>query len=102
MWHKSNNKTRPLFTLSLEMTRLVNETRLLLVPCLIRIYTVYMCVCVYYEPWVLPQQGGFDYRCRIGGVEFSATRVSETSLTCQITQGMVCFNSLNVSLLMFC
>ena len=25
-------KTRPLFTLSLEMTRLVNETRLLLVP----------------------------------------------------------------------
>ena len=26
------NKTRPLFTLSLEMTRLVNETRLLLVP----------------------------------------------------------------------
>ena len=33
MRHKSNNKTRPLFTLSLEMTRLVNETRLLLVPC---------------------------------------------------------------------
>ena len=32
MRHKSNNKTRPLFTLSLEMTRLVNETRLLLVP----------------------------------------------------------------------
>ena len=27
------NKTRPLFTLSLEMTRLVNQTRLLLVPC---------------------------------------------------------------------
>ena len=26
------NKTRPLFTLLLEMTRLVNETRLLLVP----------------------------------------------------------------------
>ena len=26
------NKTRPLFTLSLEMTRLVNKTRLLLVP----------------------------------------------------------------------
>ena len=26
------NKTRPPFTLSLEMTRLVNETRLLLVP----------------------------------------------------------------------
>ena len=26
------NKTRPLFTLSLEMTRLVNETRFLLVP----------------------------------------------------------------------
>ena len=26
------NKTRPLFTLSMEMTRLVNETRLLLVP----------------------------------------------------------------------
>ena len=38
MRHKSNNKTRPLFTLSLEMTRLVNETRLLLVPCLIGIY----------------------------------------------------------------
>ena len=33
MRHKSTNKTRPLFTLSLEMTRLVNETRLLLVPC---------------------------------------------------------------------
>ena len=33
MRHKSKNKTRPLFTLSLEMTRLVNETRLLLVPC---------------------------------------------------------------------
>ena len=33
MRHKCNNKTRPLFTLSLEMTRLVNETRLLLVPC---------------------------------------------------------------------
>ena len=32
MRHKSNNKTRPLFTLSLEMTRLVTETRLLLVP----------------------------------------------------------------------
>ena len=40
MRHKGNNKTRPLFTLSLEMTRLVNETRLLLVPALIRIYTV--------------------------------------------------------------
>ena len=33
MRHKSKNKIRPLFTLSLEMTRLVNETRLLLVPC---------------------------------------------------------------------
>ena len=32
MRHKSKNKTRPQFTLSLEMTRLVNETRLLLVP----------------------------------------------------------------------
>ena len=32
MRHKSKNKTRALFTLSLEMTRLVNETRLLLVP----------------------------------------------------------------------
>ena len=32
MRHKSKNKTRPLFTLSQEMTRLVNETRLLLVP----------------------------------------------------------------------
>ena len=32
MRHKSKNKTRPLFTLLLEMTRLVNETRLLLVP----------------------------------------------------------------------
>ena len=32
MRHKSKNKTRPLFTLSLEMTRLVKETRLLLVP----------------------------------------------------------------------
>ena len=32
MRHKSKNKIRPLFTLSLEMTRLVNETRLLLVP----------------------------------------------------------------------
>ena len=42
MRHKSKNKTRPLFTLSLEMTRLVKETRLLLVPgALIRIYTVH-------------------------------------------------------------
>ena len=44
MRHKSKNKTRPLFTLSLEMTRLVNETRLLLVPGvnsdIFRIYTV--------------------------------------------------------------
>ena len=40
MRHKSKNKTRPLFTLSLEMTRLVNETRLLLVPS-VGIYTVY-------------------------------------------------------------
>ena len=32
MRHKSKNKTRPLVTLSLEMTRLVNDTRLLLVP----------------------------------------------------------------------
>ena len=32
MRHKSKNKTRPLFTLSLERTRLVKETRLLLVP----------------------------------------------------------------------
>ena len=32
MRHKSKNMTRPLFTLSLEMTRLVTETRLLLVP----------------------------------------------------------------------
>ena len=32
MRHESKNKTRPLFTLSLEMTRLVNKTRLLLVP----------------------------------------------------------------------
>ena len=52
MRHKSNNKTRPLFTLSLEMTRLVNETRLLLVPCFnsdiygVCIY-IYICmVCV--------------------------------------------------------
>ena len=28
MRHKNKNKTRPLFTLSLEMTRLVNKTRL--------------------------------------------------------------------------
>ena len=42
MRHKSNNKTRPLFTLSLEMTRLVNETRLLLVPCFYSdIYGIY-------------------------------------------------------------
>ena len=51
MRHKSNNKTRPLFTLSLEMTRLVNETRLLLVPCvnsdmLIQIYTVISVLCM--------------------------------------------------------
>ena len=42
MRHKSNNKTRPLFTLSLEMTRLVNETRLLLVPALIQ-YGTFFC-----------------------------------------------------------
>ena len=45
---------------------------------------------------MLPQQGGFDYRCRIGSVEFGAMRVSETSLTCQITQGMVCFENVIV------
>ena len=46
MRHKSNNKTRPLFTLSLEMTRLVNETRLLLVP---RVNSEHVCmyVCMY-------------------------------------------------------
>ena len=39
------NKTRPLFTLSLEMTRLVNETRLLLVPGInLDIYGIYMCM----------------------------------------------------------
>ena len=44
MRHKSNSKTRPLFTLSLEMTRLVNETRLLLVPCFNSdIYSIYYC-----------------------------------------------------------
>ena len=38
------NKTRPLFTLSLEMTRLVNETRLLLVPGVNSdIYGMYLC-----------------------------------------------------------
>ena len=46
MRHKSNNKTRPLFTLSLEMTRLVNKTRLLLVPGvnsdIYSIYTMYV------------------------------------------------------------
>ena len=52
MRHKSNNKTRPLFTLSLEMTRLINETRLLLVPCFNSdIYGMYVCpnfvVCMY-------------------------------------------------------
>ena len=48
MRHKSNNKTRPLFTLSLEMTRLVNETRLLLVPCFNSdIYGMCMYVCMY-------------------------------------------------------
>ena len=55
MRHKSKNKTRPLFTLSLEMTRLVNETRLLLVPgANSDIYSIYLfaylfayCVCVY-------------------------------------------------------
>ena len=46
MRHKSNNKTRPLFTLSLEMTRLVNETRLLLVPCFNSdIYGIYLTFC---------------------------------------------------------
>ena len=47
MRHKSNNKTRPLFTLSLEMTRLVNETRLLLVPCFNSdIYGRYITLCM--------------------------------------------------------
>ena len=45
MRHKSKNKTRPLFTLSLEMTRLVNETRLLLVPG----YTWYLDLIKYLE-----------------------------------------------------
>ena len=45
MRHKSNNKTRPLFTLSLEMTRLVNKTRLLLVPSVNSdIYGMYPCI----------------------------------------------------------
>ena len=45
------NKTRPLFTLSLEMTRLVNETRLLLVPCVNSdIYgTLYWVVCIHWS-----------------------------------------------------
>ena len=48
MRHKSKNKTRPLFTLSLEMTRLVNETRLLLVPCFNSdIYGMYVCMYVH-------------------------------------------------------
>ena len=47
MRHKSNNKTRPLFTLSLEMTRLVNETRLL--PALIRIYMVYRWLLLFFS-----------------------------------------------------
>ena len=52
MRHKSNNKTRPLFTLSLEMTRLVNETRLLLVPCFnLDIYGMYVCMYVYSGAW---------------------------------------------------
>ena len=39
------NKTRPLFTLSLEMTRLVNEIRLLLVPCVNSdIYGTLLCI----------------------------------------------------------
>ena len=43
------NKTRPLFTLSLEMTRLVNETRLLLVPEFryIRYVCMYVCMIMY-------------------------------------------------------
>ena len=45
MRHKSKNKIRPLFTLSLEMTRLVNETRLLLVPSVNS--DIYMYVCIY-------------------------------------------------------
>ena len=46
--HKSNNKTRPLFTLSLEMTRLVNETRLLLVPCFNSdIYGMFLAIITY-------------------------------------------------------
>ena len=47
MRHKSKNKTRSLFTLSLEMTRLVNETRLLLVPCFNSdIYGTQLIVCL--------------------------------------------------------
>ena len=42
MRHKSKNKTRPLFTISLEMTRLVDETRLLLVNWDIYIWYVHM------------------------------------------------------------
>ena len=51
MRHKSKNKTRPLFTLSLEMTRLVNETRLLLLPGVNSdIYGIMLsCVIVYCE-----------------------------------------------------
>ena len=46
----SKNKTRPLFTLTLEMTRLVNETRLLLVPSVnLDIYSTYVVLLHYSE-----------------------------------------------------
>ena len=69
MRHKSKNKTRPLFTLSLEMTRLVNETRCLLVPGVNSdIYTCSMCMQLIQEAVLGGSNGwrlrghGFDSR----------------------------------------
>ena len=38
---------------------------------------------------VRTQVFGFEYMCSIGGMQFTATRNNETSLTCNITQDSV-------------
>ena len=64
------NKTRPLFTLSLEMTKLVKETRLLLVPSINS--DIYCSVKprlstpIYYRPR-LPQLSPLQYTAIYGG-----------------------------------
>ena len=91
MRHKSKNKTRPLFTLSLEMTRLVNETRLLLVPCVNSdIYGTYSCVYTRVLTRSLPVAN------RVGGVHTGG----ESGLELSCKQGL-CHLSFSLPSLFF-